>query len=157
MCQSTDASALVVAKVKNVDGQTCTVTIDELELVDVRLRAVVNDEDSGILVTPKVGSFVMITDLSNGDNRDWAVVMYSEVDKVEFNGGQNGGLINIKDLVSHINTIEDDLNNLKTAMSSWTPVAQDGGAALKGAISAWTGQSITKTKKSDIEDDKITH
>ena len=157
MCQSTDASALVVAKVKNVDGQTCTVTIDELELVDVRLRAVVNDEDSGILVTPKVGSFVMITDLSNGDKRDWAVVMYSEVDKVEFNGGQNGGLINIKDLVSHINTIEDDLNNLKTAMSSWTPVAQDGGAALKGAISAWTGQSITKTKKSDIEDDKITH
>ncbi len=157
MCQSTDASALVLAKVKNVDGQTCTVTIDELELADVRLRAVVNDEDSGILVTPKVGSFVMITDLSNGDKRDWAVVMYSEVDKVEFNGGQNGGLINIKDLVSHINTIEDDLNNLKTAMSSWTPVAQDGGAALKGAISAWTGQSITKTKKSDIEDDKITH
>ena len=157
MCQSTDASALVLAKVKNVDGQTCTVTIDELELADVRLRAVVNDEDSGILVTPKVGSFVMITDLSNGDKRDWAVVMYSEVDKVEFNGGQNGGLINIKDLVSHINTIEEDLNNLKTAMSGWTPVAQDGGAALKGAISAWTGQSITKTKKSDIEDDKITH
>lgn len=43
MCQSPDTSALILAKVKNVDGQTCTVTIGELELADVRLRAVVND------------------------------------------------------------------------------------------------------------------
>ena len=83
--------------------------------------------------------------------------MYSEIDKIEINGGKNGGLINIEDLVSHINTIEDDINNLKTAMSGWTPTPQDGGAALKGAVTSWAGQSITKTKKSDIEDDKIKH
>lgn len=157
LCQTPADSALILAKVKKVDGQTCVVTIGELELSDVRLRAVVNDEESGILVTPTIGSFVMITDLSNGDKRDWAVVMYSEIDKVEFNRGKNGGLINIEDLVSHINTIEDDINNLKTAMSGWTPTPQDGGAALKTAVTTWATQQITKTKKSDIEDDKITH
>ena len=161
MCQTPSDSALILAKVKNVDGQTCTVTIDDLELADVRLRAVVNDEESGIVITPTVGSFVMITDLSNGDKRDWAVVMYSEIDKIEINGGKNGGLIKIEDLVSRLNAIEDDINNLKTALSSWVPTAQDGGAALKKTLTipgtGWATKQLTKTKTSDLEDDKITH
>lgn len=161
MCQTPSDSALILAKVKNVDGKTCTVTIDELELADVRLRAVVNDEESGIVITPTVGSFVMITDLSNGDKRDWAVVMYSEIDKIEINGGKNGGLIKIEDLVSRLNAIEDDINNLKTALSSWVPIAQDGGAALKTTLTipgtGWATKQLAKTKTSDLEDDKITH
>ena len=140
------------------DDTTCTVKLeDDLQLSDVRLRSVVNSEESGIVITPTVGSVVLVADLSGGKLSSMAVIMYSEIDKIEINGGKNGGLINIEDLVSHINTIEDDINNLKTAMSGWTPTPQDGGAALKGAVTSWAGQSITKTKKSDIEDDKIKH
>ena len=140
------------------DDTTCTVKLeDDLQLSDVRLRSVVNSEKSGIVITPAVGSVVLVADLSGGKLSSMAVIMYSEIDKIEINGGKNGGLINIEDLVSHINTIEDDINTLKTAMSGWTPTPQDGGAALKGAVTSWAGQSITKTKKSDIEDDKIKH
>ena len=161
MCQTPTDSALVLAKVKQVDGQTCTVSIGDLQLNEVRLRAVVNDEESGILVTPKVGSMVMITDLSNSTKRDWAVVMVSEIDKIEINGGKNGGLIRIEDLVSRLNAIEDDINNLKTTLTGWTPVAQDGGAALKTTLTipgtGWATKQLAKTKTSDLEDDKITH
>lgn len=89
LCQSGQIpSALVLAKVKNVNGQTCTVTTGDLELSDVRLRSVVNNETSCILITPKANSFVMITDLSNGEKRDWAVVKYSELEKIEIKIGQ---------------------------------------------------------------------
>ena len=90
------------------DDTTCTVKLeDDLQLSDVRLRSVVNSEESGIVITPAVGSVVLVADLSGGKLSSMAVIMYSEIDKIEINGGKNGGLINIEDLVSHINTIED--------------------------------------------------
>ena len=159
MCQTPSDSALILAKVKKVDGQTCTVTIDDLELSDVRLRAVVNDEESGILVTPTVGSFVMITDLSNGDKRDWAVVMYSEIDKVEFNGGKKDGLININDLTNKLNNLVDEVNSLKAKFNTHThtvtTTAPAGEWITKTTTS--TASDATKFNKSDYEDDKITH
>lgn len=159
LCQTPSDSALILAKVKNVDGKTCTVTIDELELSDVRLRAVVNDEESGIVITPTVGSFVMITDLSNGDKRDWAVVMYSEIDKVEFNGGKKDGLININDLTNKLNNLVDEVNSLKAKFNTHThtvtTTAPAGEWITKTTTS--TASDATKFNKSDYEDDKITH
>ena len=46
------------AKVTSVDGETCDVELEGMKLTDVRLRAVMNGEDSKILVTPKIGSHV---------------------------------------------------------------------------------------------------
>lgn len=158
MCQTPGDSALILAKVKNVDGQTCTVTIDDLELADVRLRAVVNDEESGTLVTPTVGSFVMITDLSNGDKRDWAVVMYSEIDKVEFNGGKKDGLININDLTDKLNNLVDEVNDLKDKFNGHVHQGTGyAGAAISIQPTTSTASAATKFDKSDYEDDKITH
>lgn len=89
LCQNGELpSALLLGKVKNVNGQTCTIDIDGLEVVDVRLRSVVNNDASYILLTPKNDSFVMVTDLSNGRKNDWAVVMYSELEKIEIKIGQ---------------------------------------------------------------------
>lgn len=159
LCQSPADSALILAKVKNVDGQTCTVIIGELELSDVRLRAVVNDEESGILVTPTVGSFVMITDLSNGDKRDWAVVMYSEIDKVEFNGGKKDGLININDLTDKLNNLVDEVNDLKGKFNAHTHTVTTSAPAGEWTSkpTTSTASDATKFNKSDYEDDKITH
>jgi hypothetical protein len=59
-------------------------------------------------------------------------------------------------LVQQINKIEQDLNSLKTVFKNWTPVSQDGGAALKAAATSWAAQQLQKTQNTDIANDKIT-
>lgn len=157
LCQK-QTSALILAEVKKVDGTTCTVAIDDLELSDVRLRAVVNEEESGIVVSPKVGSMVMITDLSHGNMRDWAVIMYSEIDNITINGGKNNGMINIQDLTDKLNALVDWCKN-HTHDGVITAVSGGSGAPATGTPGN-TGKPITTPNefdKSDYEDDKITH
>ena len=74
-----------------------------------------------------------------------------------FNGGKLGGLINVADLTSHLNTIEKDINKLKTVFSSWVPAPQDGGAALKGSVSLWASKQLTLSKRGDYEDETVKH
>lgn len=76
------------AEVKSVDGDTCSVMVGKLQLSDVRLRAVVNDKDDKLLITPAIGSHVLVADLSNGNFRDLAVLTYSEPEKIETKIGQ---------------------------------------------------------------------
>ena len=131
------------AKVKSVSGTTCTVVVDTLELTDVRLRAVVNNEQEQFLVTPKAGSHVLVADLSGGNYRDLAVIAFSEVEKIEistsaevvFNGGENKGLVNIADLHSRLQALEQALNSHTHTVSAsglgnmGTPVEVTGTAA----------------------------
>lgn len=74
-----------------------------------------------------------------------------------FNGGQFGGLVKVEALTRRLNLIEKDINNLKTAMSGWAPVAQDGGAALKTAVTSWTAAPLVETVRNDYENTKIKH
>lgn len=76
-------------------------------------------------------------------------------DAVTFNGGENKGLVLAENLCDRLNTIEDDINSLKQAFSSWKPVAQDGGAALQTLVASWAGQTLQKTAVDDIENEKI--
>jgi hypothetical protein len=151
-------SAVFTAQVTAVNSNTCEVLVDDnTMLTDVRLLAVINSETSNMLVTPKVGSYVLITDLSGGKLNDLAVLQFSEIEKITINGGELGGLVKIKELTEKLNALENDLNALKQVFSTWVPVTQDGGAALRTAATTWYGQSITVTTQQEIEDDKITH
>ncbi len=76
-------------------------------------------------------------------------------DNIIFNGGDLGGLVRVEDITKRLNLIEKDINKLKTAMSGWTPVPQDGGAALKAAAASWAGSQLTPTKRGDYENTKI--
>lgn len=77
-------------------------------------------------------------------------------DNIIFNGGNLNGMVKIDDLTTRLNIIEKDINNLKTVLASgWTPVPQDGGAALKAAAAAWAAASLTETVRSDYENTKI--
>lgn len=163
MAARTGKSGCFTAKVKAVNSETCSVELDGLTLTDVRLRAVVNGENSKILVTPEIGSYVLVADLA-GDLSQLAVVGYSEVKKIEvdtdkviFNGGNNHGLVNINDLTQKLNAIEQDINTLKSIFTSWTPVVEDGGAALKAATQTWASSQLQITQISDYEDTNITH
>ncbi len=156
--------SIFTAQVKSVDGETCSIDLDGLVLNDVRLRAVVNNENSKILVTPKVGSNVTVADM-NGDKCGMAVIGYSEVDRIEIdcadkiviNGSDNKGLVKIDKLTEKLNAIEQDINMLKGIFSGWVPVTQDGGAALKAAAATWASGQLQMTQISDYEDTKITH
>jgi hypothetical protein len=65
----------------NVAEMTCDVQgLDGLDVFDVRLRAVLDGVDKGLLVRPKVGSSVLVATLGNTDHY---VAMWSEVDVVE--------------------------------------------------------------------------
>lgn len=69
---------------------------------------------------------------------------------MSLDGGANGGVPLSVPLKEKINTIEEDLNDLKTVLAAWTPVAGDGGGALKTAISTYASQNLNITGISEI-------
>lgn len=158
-------AAMFTAKVTAVDGETCSCEIDKLTFTDVRLRAVINNEQSKILVTPSVGSYVLVTDLSDGNYSNLAVVCFSEIDRIDIdvdteiiiNQGENDGIVKVIELTEKLNNIEKDINNLKSAFQNWVPAVYDGGAALKSGAASWFAQKLTETTQKDIENELIKH
>jgi hypothetical protein len=108
----------------------------------------------GFVMLPTVGSVVVITWLNPTTGY---VALMSEVDEVELHGSQYGGIVKVAELVDRLNLVEDDINELKQVLSGWTPVAQDGGLALKTAAATWYGQTLVNTQVSDIENDTVKH
>jgi hypothetical protein len=147
--------------VKSVDEtkRTCVITIDGVDYSDVFLQGSMT-LTKGLVQIPKVGSQVKISFVSQTSA---FVSVFGEltkilidVDLVQFNGGTNDGLVKVNSDVTQLNKIEDDLNALKQAFSTWAVVPQDGGAALKTATATWYGQQLTKTVKNDLQNTKIT-
>lgn len=157
------AGIVFTAKVKSVDGETCNVELEGITLTDVRLRAVVNGENSKILVTPKTDSYVLVVDLA-GNLSQLAVVGYSEVEKIEvdtdkiiFNGGNNEGLIQIKKLTDKLNELVNKFNQ-HTHPGQFSGMI--GSIPVSGTIEATSiPMQIPEPffVKSDYEDTKITH
>lgn len=140
--------------VRSVEGKTCSVEIDGLEIADVRLRATTTEEGEELLITPAVGSGVIVGSLT-GDITDLVVLSIDRADTISLHGGKQGGLVLVRNLVGRLNTLEDDLNSLKQALSSWTPIPKDGGASLKASTATWAGQRLIKTQATDLENTKI--
>lgn len=90
-------------------------------------------------------------------SEDKVTVDADKEDGIIINGGNNKGLVKVDKLTGQLNKIENDINELKTVFKSWTPVAQDGGGALKTAASKWIGSQLTLSKNENYEDTKIKH
>ena len=118
------------AEVISIDGETCTIQRNDLEFTDVRLGAVVDGNAKNILITPKIGSMVLIADLSEGLMRDLAVIGWSEVDTITINGGYLGGLVNVQALTTKLNALVQAFNtHTHTVATTGTAAAQTGTAA----------------------------
>jgi hypothetical protein len=155
------------AKIKEANGAICTVLIGDLELTDVRLRAVLNNSEEQLLITPKKDSYVLVTDLSGGNLTELAVLQYSEIEEISlkignqtlqankggfvFNGGKFDGLVKIKELTQKLNDLTNKFNSHIHATT-----ATIGASAAVGVISATTSQAQA-FDKSDYEDIKIKH
>ncbi len=161
--------------VQSVDKAKCTCDValadqEEIVIYDVRLRATDDEQDQGMLLFPAAGSDVLITQLINGGG--WFVSMSSELDSVQliiegmkleagkngfiFNDGKLGGLIKIEELISELKKVNEFLKTMKDTFTNWTPVASDGGAALKTAMVAAL-QTKTLPEYNKIEDTKVKH
>jgi hypothetical protein len=162
----------VAVKITAVDETARTCDCEPLngdpEFFDVRLQSVISGTDGFVLI-PSVDSIGIVTFVNNTTgylatcSKVDKVILKSDIqilidcEDIQFNGGTNDGLIKINDLITKLNAVENDLNDLKTVLSAWVPVPQDGGASLKTASANWSTAIITPTQKSDIENDKIKH
>jgi hypothetical protein len=161
----------LMAEVTKVNEKEATITvkIGDLTIEDVRLRSIV-DGDNGVYIIPETNSMVRLIRIEGSD--EFQVIGYSTYTKVLIKGksvsleiNQDNIIFNanalssymadINKLVAKINVLEQDLNSLKTAFTSWVPVVNDGGAALKTITGSWSAQTITQTVVDDIKDEKI--
>lgn len=128
--------------VKEVSGVTCTVEIGSLTVSDVRLRASEKQEDTQILITPAIGSAVILASLS-GDMTNLVVVAVDVAESITINGGKLGGLINIEALTAK-------LNELVQVFNSHTHTAPNGPTTPPTT-------SANQLQRKDYEDEKIKH
>lgn len=145
------------------------VPISGAKIADVLINPVI-DSTLGLKLIPKENSIVIATFTSK---QNAYLAMCSELEEINveignskvqvtdseilFNEGTNDGLINIKDLVTKLNNVENDLNILKSVFSSWVVAPTDGGGALKIAAAAWYAAMLTPTVQANLEDTKIKH
>lgn len=162
------------------DNQTCNVLLaEELLVYDVRL-CVAMGSDKAMFVLPKKGSTIVIAQMDGGV--DFCLVQASEIDKLwckvedmtfemtkdgqVFNGGDNKGLVKVKELTDKINALEKDINKLKQILQTIlaTPVNEPGNgapsvfqSALNGAMASYYSQQIQETQQADIENKDVQH
>ena len=142
----------LVCKVISVDLPTNTCYCEPIngdsEIQNVKLTTNITGAGVGFLLIPKINSLVVVTFL---DNSSAYVSMVAEVDEVNVNGKTLGGLVKVIDLTTKLNNLENKVNALITGISGWVPVPNDGGAALKVALTAWLSSSLTPTVRANIE------
>lgn len=134
--------------VKSVDGNLCEVKVGNIDIPGVRLKASELDDDGLMVVTPMVGSAVIIGSLS-GDLTELVVLQVDHVESIVVNGGRLGGLINITQLTTKINELVEAFN----AHTHQVTVSHPGGTftTIKPM------QAAKRFDRGDYEDEKIKH
>lgn len=166
------AQVFFPAKVVSVSDNTCTIEYDGLQVSDVRLAPTTTAQGGRIILRPAKDSDVMVASYS-GSLSNLVVIAIDTVESFEikigdisivadkdgivFNGGTLGGMVKLENILQKINTLEDQVNTLRSVISAWQPVLNDGGTALKTALatSGWLTDTITPTQKAELENTKI--
>lgn len=128
-----DVPAVLSGKVLEVDteSRTCNIDIDGTTLLGVLLQPVI-DNTTGIAIFPKVGAQALC--LYNAEWDGWVLLQASDIERIQlnigdtsievsadgilFNGGENGGLVNVNTLKSAFNAVASDIAAIATALNS---------------------------------------
>lgn len=146
-------------KAVNKESWTCTVEFDDggvYERDDIFLQAaeVESGEKTGFVIIPKVGSVVLVLRL---DRTEWFTVAATTEVEMLYMMGDKYGTVKAEELVTELNKLKGTVDAIVSAVSSWIPVVNDGGGALKTALtSALTGQT-TGSFNNTLINDKIRH
>lgn len=161
------------AKVKSVQDNSCTVvlTSNGMELDKVQFTAT-EANALGFRVIPKVDTNCLIAEIGLANNSLFLLAV-DEMDRIEitvhdmtiivsdegiiFNNGDNGGVPISANIASEINDIKSDINNLKSILAGWVPVASDGGAALKALLLSYYGAALEPAVAVELENENVKH
>lgn len=139
-------------RVDKVDKENKTMdvmgVVDNLEYYDVQLGL------GALCIYPKPGTTCLVG-IIEGQETDAFLISAEEVDEIVLNGGTLGGLVKVGELTERLNLIEKDINSLKQALSGWKPSPNDGGSALKTALSSYFSGSLKETQVEDIENERV--
>ena len=117
--------------VKSIQGDTCTVEIDGLELSDVRLKATADGSDT-LLIVPAVDSNVLLLS-SDGSIDNLTVIKADKAQKIIFN--ENGlqveidstdGKVSIKNSSISLIDVLQGLATLLKQLKVYTPAGPSG-------------------------------
>lgn len=154
----------MLAQVKEVSEAefTCTLYDEEstLEFFDVRLRPVLDGKEC-VTIMPKLDTWALAVRIEDSD--EWMVVAVGEAQKIHIkcdeiviNGGTKGGLVNWPDAKTQLDKTNEVVQALVNALTNWTPIANDGGAALKTyASTQLAGKQVGNF--ANLEDTKVKH
>ncbi len=121
----TSSNLPFTAKVKSVEGDTCTVKLsDSLSIPLVRLKAT-EGINQGLLLSPKVGSKVTLLS-SSGELDDLTVIKVDEIDKIQYQQDDLNVLIDSTDkkvcikneqvsLLDLMQSLSDIIKNIKVS------------------------------------------
>ena len=174
IAQKGQRPTIIVGQVTARDDEARTIDVRPSDgsapLLGVALQSS-TEGTTGIVAYPAIGSTVAVAMLTGYDAG--FCILTDEVESIEYkvgdstmvltadgiviNGGELGGLVKVEALADKLNAIEQDLNTLKDVFSTWSPVAQDGGSALKEAAATWAGSTLATTSADDLSDTKVTH
>lgn len=169
-----DKVYLVAAEVDSVDipSRTCNVTTisgkESTAIEGVKLMASVDD---GVLLIPTIGSTIFV---SYSNYNVPFVCQFSSVDKVLFisgssqvsivdgkimlNDGSFGGLVEVGNLVTKLNNLENLLNDLVAKFNSHTHILSlTSGTGTAAATATPEPNTLTPTQRNDIENTTIIH
>jgi hypothetical protein len=96
--------------------------------------------NTGLIIVPSIDSQVLVM---YSKNVNPIVIQHSFIDKILLNGDENGGLVLANELKTQLDKTNQVVNALVQAITTWTPVAGDGGTALKVfATTQLTGKTV---------------
>ena len=146
------------AIVNSVDKDlfTCTVTPQGgVKMVDVRLKAGIEEQDDGLVEIPALGSSVLVVLMANQEENAF-VAKCSQVEEVLFYGGTHGGLIKVQELVSQLEKVNQFLLTIKNGFTNAPVAPNDGGPAFKNFMKSAL-ESAETGDYSNIENPKVKH
>lgn len=141
--------------VKSVEGITCTVRFGNLDVAGVRLRASEAPDNAQMLIVPRKDSAVIVGSLS-GDLSQLVVLSVDAIERIEFNGGKLGGLINIEPLTKKLNELVDAFNSHTHTVPAATVYCGGKPNASPFTVPA-TQKRAGRFNKSDYEDTTVNH
>ena len=166
------STVITTAEVVSIEGDTCTVKVNaDSNIPGMNLRATGREVDSKLLITPRVGSFVLIGSQS-GDFRDCNVLAVEEPEtlsieaekitilidvangKITINEGELGGMVKVIELTQKLNAIESAFNQLLAHYKSHNHLHPQG--PTTAFVTPPTQSDLSQTKRSDIENEAIT-
>ncbi|MBE9468971.1 MAG: hypothetical protein IMY72_11730 [Bacteroidetes bacterium] len=143
----TEGSVISIDKDKNI----CNVDRGDLpELLNVRLNSVLEAGTKVITIYPTIGSKVLCAMIENNPT-DAFLLSTTDIDEIIINGGENGGLIKISELVDKVNQLEDKMKSHQHLY------VNAGGTPTPTTVDVATNPEFVNTVVEDIENEKIKH